>query len=483
MRILLDMVQADDKVLPNFIDLLYQLIDYYEGDGYALKCALAQEIPSLWDFERHPAPLPGEEDAGKEAKVEGQTESIEDDGPSERSKYREMRLGLQPPKEPASESLINVPKDPRKRDKYFAACYRSRLRAIKLLLRAGMTEAQIGNYETGQEEDPLETPSYGNGRGLENYRNNRNSYLRYIYYNSTVFAREKFTESIISTNLDLEAEIEEHRVAIEASESNANSVQNAPPSNNWEVPQPLIPPTPSSALRLDTDTATPRREDEQNSPAGAEDIDTPDIVPVALHGLLKADLFADAAPGHGFDVYGLVPEDQEVDDGGGDHELLDDDDFGDDDEEGTEEDDLMAEDDELDGEDDDFSDEEVGDDDNEVEAMEITPTSASMTGPTTSAQPTTAASTSLPNTSTPLQTFNTAQLQTLQSLLNAPTQQWLANQAAGPDSETQVSDAEQTQAANVGTAAALPAPMNALLQGLMPSMIARQIHPLPPPQA
>jgi hypothetical protein len=60
LRILIDIVQVDSTIVPNFIEFLYRWIDYYEGDGTALKAALRWEIPSLWDFEYHPLILPAD---------------------------------------------------------------------------------------------------------------------------------------------------------------------------------------------------------------------------------------------------------------------------------------------------------------------------------------------------------------------------------------------------------------------------------------
>jgi hypothetical protein len=54
LRILIDIVQVTSSLVPNFIEFLYRWVDYYEGDGKALKAALRWEIPSLWDFEYHP---------------------------------------------------------------------------------------------------------------------------------------------------------------------------------------------------------------------------------------------------------------------------------------------------------------------------------------------------------------------------------------------------------------------------------------------
>jgi hypothetical protein len=65
LRILIDIVQVASALVPNFIEFLYRWIDYYEGDGKALKAALKWEIPSLWDFEYHPLVL--RSDTGQES--------------------------------------------------------------------------------------------------------------------------------------------------------------------------------------------------------------------------------------------------------------------------------------------------------------------------------------------------------------------------------------------------------------------------------
>lgn len=154
LRILIDIVQVDSTIVLNFIEVLYRWIDYYEGDGTALKAALKWEILSLWDFEYHPLILPA--DVRKQieknrselkdkngastsraenliqgsptkkmrekpdlAAIERQTEN------SERLRYREAKYGIQPLKIRLPMSpLINVPRDLAKCLKYYAACFK-----------------------------------------------------------------------------------------------------------------------------------------------------------------------------------------------------------------------------------------------------------------------------------------------------------------------------------------------------------------------
>jgi hypothetical protein len=216
LRILINVVQAESRFVPNVIEFMYRWIDFYEGDGKALKAALKWEIPSLWDFDYHPLVVP--EDLKKklaETKVRIEQEKAainarEQKGPdsraiepsiieelvhgsptkkmrekpvlaamehqmeeSDRLKYREVRYGIQPPKtERPIPPLINIPLEPLKRVKYYNACFRSRHRALVLLLEAGITLLQISNYVKGQEEHPRDTSEQGDlddARGLRYY--------------------------------------------------------------------------------------------------------------------------------------------------------------------------------------------------------------------------------------------------------------------------------------------------------------------------
>ncbi|KAF2625322.1 hypothetical protein BU25DRAFT_492965 [Macroventuria anomochaeta] len=213
LRILIDIVQVASSLVPNFIEFLYRWVDYYEGDGKALKAALRWEIPSLWDFEYHPLVLPRdvgkdsytgkEDDTQSSGQGERRTRSaseskaaeLRQSSPtkkmharpkpdlaaielrtfyseeSERLQYREVKFGIQPPKlEQPLPPLINIPRDQRKRTKYYAACFKSRQRALYLLLEAGVTMRQINNYQKLQTAHPKETPEIGDGNGLRNYQ-------------------------------------------------------------------------------------------------------------------------------------------------------------------------------------------------------------------------------------------------------------------------------------------------------------------------
>ena len=212
LRILIDIVQVASALVPNFIEFLYRWVDYYEGDGKALKAALRWEIPSLWDFECHPLVLPPELGKGFETKKKdgphsrekqedkaGHTNHSKTAEPrqcpttkktntrskpdlavielrtcyteeSERLQYREVKYGIQPPKlEQPLPPLINIPRDQRKRTKYYAACFKTRQRALYLLLESGITMRQINNYQKLQTAHPKETSEVGNGTGLSNY--------------------------------------------------------------------------------------------------------------------------------------------------------------------------------------------------------------------------------------------------------------------------------------------------------------------------
>jgi hypothetical protein len=253
LRILIDIVQVDSTIVPNFIEFLYRWIDYYEGDGKALKAALKWEIPSLWDFEYHPLILPAdikkkvEEQKAEQLKrnapanvneqsrhgstptrgsaaqdliqglptkkmrekpdlaaMERQTEE------SERLQYREVKYGIQPPKlsQPIS-PLINIPRDPTKRVKYYAACFKSRQRALVLLLEAGVSMRQISNYQKLQEEHPRDTPEDGDPKelkGLRNYHKDAGAAQDYYKLREKLqLHREKQKEIAISNKLAIES--------------------------------------------------------------------------------------------------------------------------------------------------------------------------------------------------------------------------------------------------------------------------------------
>jgi hypothetical protein len=285
LRMLLDIVQAPDELVPNYIEFLYQLIDHFEGDGHALECALKQEIPSLWDFEKHPVLQAEYEATAKDASnldivVDGDFASDPNSEPKERSTYREKRFGLQPPKSKLSKpsaSLINIPIDEDKRRKYYAACFQSRKRATDLLLEAGMTWRQIMNFTTGQEAHPKNTPERETGRGLNHYLRNQ------PYYRKQNLDR-MMAEARVSARLEAEAERATRRAILEAFDP-ARPQQ----AGLLTARAPLIPPTPSSALRPDlfpvSSVRTPCVEEE------GPDVDPIEAVPYLVSGFLKSKVF------------------------------------------------------------------------------------------------------------------------------------------------------------------------------------------------
>tara|TARA_R110002003_G_scaffold38_11_gene2378 strand:- start:10559 stop:13747 length:3189 start_codon:yes stop_codon:yes gene_type:complete len=271
LRILIDIVQVDSTIVPNFIEFLYRWVDYYEGDGKALKAALKWEIPSLWEFDYHPLVLP--EDVKKkveEEKVRSDNEnSTTENGQSvkgvgtrgaqelvqssptkmrekpdlsaferqveesERLQYREVKYGIQPPKlQQTLSPLINIPRDPARRVKYYAACFKSRQRAVVLLLEAGVSMQQIGNYRKRQSEHPRDTSGKGDPKdlvGLRHYHKDAAAAQEYFAMKEKMqLQREKHKEIAISSKLAIEAQL-----------AAANSALDGPSG------VPLIPPTPS----------------------------------------------------------------------------------------------------------------------------------------------------------------------------------------------------------------------------------------------
>ncbi|KAJ4338206.1 hypothetical protein N0V95_008121, partial [Ascochyta clinopodiicola] len=313
LRILIDIVQVASALVPNFIEFLYRWVDYYEGDGKALKAALRWEIPSLWDFEYHPLVLPPDEgkesEKGIEAKVKpgGQQEEraqsascsradeLRQSSPtkkmharpkpdlaaielrtfyaeeSERLQYREVKYGIQPPKlEQPLPPLINIPRDQRKRTKYYAACFKSRQRALYLLLEAGVSMRQINNYQKLQTTHPKETPETGDGNGLRNYQKDAK------YAQSQFELKEEQTkqrEISISNKLAAEA----HFAAHTAVPDGASGL-------------PLIPPTPSCARRPDMAAKMLERIKETRAKKG----ERINIVPRPLVGRMRSKIFEDA---------------------------------------------------------------------------------------------------------------------------------------------------------------------------------------------
>ncbi|KZM20111.1 hypothetical protein ST47_g8771 [Ascochyta rabiei] len=306
LRILIDIVQVASALVPNFIEFLYRWVDYYEGDGKALKAALRWEIPSLWDFEYHPLVLPPEGDTETEvgAQPGGQQEEraqsasysraaeLRESSPtkkmharpkpnlaaielrtfyteeSERLQYREVKYGIQPPKlEQPLPPLINIPRDQCKRAKYYAACFKSRQRALYLLLEAGVTMRQINNYQKLQTTHPKETPESGDGNGLRNYQKD----AKYAQAQFELKEEQvKQREIAISNKLAAEAHF---------------AAQTAVPDGASGLP--LIPPTPSYAKRPDMAAAMVERIRETRVKKG-EKIN---FVPKPLVGRMRSKMF------------------------------------------------------------------------------------------------------------------------------------------------------------------------------------------------
>ncbi|KAF2741988.1 hypothetical protein M011DRAFT_482044 [Sporormia fimetaria CBS 119925] len=148
MRVMLQIVQTDAQLVPNFIDLLYQVIDWLGGDGCAARCALNNEIPTLAEFEQRPDHLLNHS-------------VFTTTTPSTKSSYHETSFGLHPPASQHEARHGNIPANLDKKKRYLAACFRARHRAIEALQGAGMTIEQIRNYTAFQTEHPLRTPKQG----------------------------------------------------------------------------------------------------------------------------------------------------------------------------------------------------------------------------------------------------------------------------------------------------------------------------------
>ena len=311
LRILIDIVQVASSLVPNFIEFLYRWIDYYEGDGKALKAALRWEIPSLWDFEYHPLVLPRDEEEDNDKEEEDDTGGQRERGTrsvsnskaaelrqssptkkmharpkpdlaaielrtfyteeSERLQYREVKFGIQPPKlEQPLPPLINIPRDLCKRTKYYAACFKSRQRALYLLLEAGVTMRQINNYQKLQIAHPKETPESGDGNGLRNYQKD----AKYAQAQFELKEKQiKQREIAISNKLAVEAQL---------------AASHAIPDGAAGLP--LIPPTPSYARKPDMAAAMMQRIKETR----AKKDEKINIVPKPLVGRMKSKMFDNA---------------------------------------------------------------------------------------------------------------------------------------------------------------------------------------------
>lgn len=314
LRILIDIIQVESSVVPNFIEFLYRWIDYYEGDGKALKAALRWEIPSLWDFEYHPLVLPTS--LKEEDKIEARTGSntstteksqAENDTPtnesaeevrqasptkrirekpdlaamerqteaSERLKYREVHYGIKLPylNDPLP-PLINIPRESYRRSKYYAACFKSRQRALNLVLEAGITTKQINNYKKRQTEHPRDTPEVADGNGLRYYQKDAKfAQVHFVEKEKLMQLRDKQMEITISNKLAAEAQLAT-RVARTGDSHGA----------------PLIPPTPSYVRHPDMATDMMRA----IQAARGKSADRISVVPTPLVGLMKSKLFEGA---------------------------------------------------------------------------------------------------------------------------------------------------------------------------------------------
>jgi hypothetical protein len=311
LRILLDIVQVESTIVPNFIEFLYRWVDFYEGDGKALKAALRGEIPSLWDFEYHPLVLPEDaKEAAEKATKDGESHEAGDTTPersgaedlaqgsctkkmrekpdlaaieqqaeeSERLQYREVHYGIQPRKlNEGLPPLINIPQDKQKRDKYYAACFKSRQRAYYLLLDAGVTVAQMKNYKRTQEEHPRDTPEHPGGEGLKYYEiDAEKAQPIFREREKQMKLRNKQMEIAISNRLAMEAQL---------------AARTATPEGPSGVP--LIPLTPLYANRPSMSHELLRRIREMRT-STTEQKDRINLVPTPLLGKMKSKLFEGA---------------------------------------------------------------------------------------------------------------------------------------------------------------------------------------------
>jgi hypothetical protein len=294
-RILVDIVQVDSTVVPNFIEFLYRWIDFYEGDGKALKAALHGEIPSLWDFEYHPL-LVSEETKRKMSEANsvtkhGDTDELAQHSPtkktrqkpdlaalerkveeSERLKYREVHFGIQPPKlNNPLPPLINIPQDPYKRAKYYNACFKSRQRAFFLLVEAGVTAQNMRDYNRCQSMSLRDTPLLVEADGLKNYE--KDAKLAQVYNSLKEKHRAKQMEISISNKLADEAQLTARNTHLQGSSG-----------------VPLIPTTIPHVHREDM-AGQILRKIQQSKDEGQQRIN---IVPAPLVGKMKSRLFQGA---------------------------------------------------------------------------------------------------------------------------------------------------------------------------------------------
>lgn len=236
LRVLCDVVQVHSSVLPNFLEFMYRWIDYFEGDGKALKAALKHEIPSLWEFEHHPTTVAEKARQQSLARAAGTgTSPIDvmsehdklfaelDDDPlvqkmrqkpdldafhrqveeSERRQYREVKYGIQPPESTNGLTpLINIPTDGRGRMKYYDACWQCRQRALMLLAESGVTMDNVNNYKKGQDEHPRNSVPKSNSNGLGSYYNDAQAaQIKFAQLEKAMLASEKTMAASISGRL------------------------------------------------------------------------------------------------------------------------------------------------------------------------------------------------------------------------------------------------------------------------------------------
>jgi len=289
LRITIDIVQIKPHLVPNFIEFLYRWIDFYEGDGTALKLAMHEEIPSLWDFEHNPVVLlkPEDKNGNNTERRKPDLKAFEElAAKSERLQYKEARFGLQAVKEDMMSPLINVPKDLEKRKKYYAACYKSRSKAIYLLKEAGITEKQIANYTKQQKAHPKKTPEEGEGEGWKWYDGEKvkaEEHQREL--RRWAVLKKKCREGLLSIKLKSEAD----QVTLQALNiaTQSGRLVAAPPIIPRTLPY-TLPPQPPSVNRKRH--ATDRLSDESIK-----------VVPVHLFGMLNSRRFDDAIPSDAVD--------------------------------------------------------------------------------------------------------------------------------------------------------------------------------------
>ena len=313
LRILIAIVQVESTIVPNFIEFLYRWIDFYSGDGLALKAALRREIPSLWDFEYHPLLVPedlkgltDERDSADAEGIQHEAEENQENGntpvngnarelmqnsptkkmrekpdlaalvrqkeQSERLHYREVKYGIQPPKlnDPLP-ILINVPLDKRRRMKYYAACFRSRQRAISILFEAGISFAQIRSYDLNQDEHPKDTPLRTVNNNLVWYEKEAElAQGRFEETEKENALKEKNMEIKISNKLAAEAQLAARNARPEGLSGTPLIPLKSTDKNRFDD---------ADMMAIDVRTASPDREEKIN------------IVPTQLLNRMKSKLF------------------------------------------------------------------------------------------------------------------------------------------------------------------------------------------------